>query len=474
MKTIGDILVGAYHNYIAPSKKKAGKKEARVLKPDEYSEQLKLPGYDELTPVRRREIAMESPLLMKGFKKKSLDTFRAWHNLETLPGRGKPVQADLVAIRNFVDRNQFIVKCIEARIASHIWGNGLILISFAGEKKGTALSSKPTGEPVAANLLNAEYLKDRTPEGNFVYQKGIEPEVTIHKDRIIHFKGNILPGFSLGFSTIDLLRWTLFSKKNIDIAAGHILSWFSHGLLDLKMENMTKEEKKALEAKAEEHPGAWIHDQDMEVKVANPTAIDPKPFYDYVVLNIAAALNMPTHVLTGIQTGRVTGSEIGFSDYYRDVKDDQEIITPEIEKVYKMIIQSRQRTWKYQIMWNTIYVDEEGEAKILQVRVDAAEKAYNGGKGGVGFISQEEARTILNKGQILVDPTKRITPPKPPAPPKPPEPIEPKKPLTPKPKVIEKTEDNQRLINNWKKFKKKELDEIEKDLFDDEDNSNRN
>ena len=95
---------------------------------------------------------------------------------------------------------------------------------------------------------------------------------------------------------------------------------------------------------AAEHPGAWVHNEDVEISIHNPTAINPKPFYDFILLNISAVLNMPTHILTGIQTGRVTGSEIGFGDYYRDIHDLQELIfTPLIEDLYRRILEARPR-----------------------------------------------------------------------------------------------------------------------------------
>jgi hypothetical protein len=164
------------------------------------------------------------------------------------------------------------------------------------------------------------------------------------------------------------------------------------------------ERKKLLEIAAK-HPGAWVHDEEVEIDYKNPTAINPKPFYDYIVLNIAAVLNMPTHILTGIQTGRVTGSEIGFSDYYRDVRDEQQLIfEPEIKKLYTRILIAKGRKFKYKFRWNDIYVDEGMEVEQLVKKVQAAETALNGVRGAGGFITKQEARKMLNDGQIKVDP----------------------------------------------------------------------
>jgi hypothetical protein len=136
----------------------------------------------------------------------------------------------------------------------------------------------------------------------------------------------------------------------------------------------------------------------------NPTSINPKEFYDYVVLNIAAALNMPTHVLTGIQMGRVTGAEIGFADYYRDVTDDQELeMEPLIRDLYSRILSANGKKWKYKIVWNPIYIDEAAENKLLEIKVSAADKAKKG-----GLVDLEESRRMINEGQIELDPAKEI------------------------------------------------------------------
>lgn len=466
MDTVGNILKDGWKKYFAISPKKTGGKEKNLYTPTEYSEQLTLQGYSKLTQTRRRDIANESPLFMKGVRKKSLDTFRAWHTIEAMKGRGKPVQADLRAIESFDRRSNFKHKCYEARVSSHIYGNGFLLITFINDYEKAPLSQKvnPTAEPYTVNILNAEFItdmkKNETEDLCFVFMKdGVEN--LIHPSRIMHFPANKVPGYLFGVSTIDILRYTMFSKKNVDIAAGHILAWFSHGIIDWEWEDMTSEEKIEAEKLLATHPGALIHDQDVKIDIKNPTAIDPSPFYDFVVLNIAAAINMPTHILTGVQVGRVTGSEIGFGDYYRDVKDEQEIeFTPLLEKLYAQILKARGREWKYNITWNTIYIDEMSEAKLLEIRVKAAEMAMNGTRGAGGFVDMEEAREILNKGQIKVDAKRKITRVKPITPPNQPPNQPPKPPLKPEQKA---------KLSEYIIAKKKELDKLEK-LIDDRDN----
>lgn len=418
-KTVGDYALGFWTNYIAPSKKKPLDKKANKFLPRNFDSELKQQGYIKLSAKRRREIAMESPLLMKGIRKKSLDTFRAWITLENINNGNKPADIDLKLIQDFEIRSNYKSKLTEARIASRIYGNGYLLITFLKDDF-TKIHEPPAPGAIPYNItiLNSEYISELKflndnyqKQGvlHFYYNNGRGEEMYIHPDRIQLLPNDKIPGHKLGVSTIDLLRYTMFSKKNIDIASGHILAWFSHGLLDLKIEDAEPEDIEHYEKIANTHPGAWVHDQELELNVKNPTAINPKPFYDYVVLNIAAALNMPTHVLTGVQTGRVTGSEIGFSDYYRDVKDEQELlITPLIRDLYSRILKANGREWKYKISWNPVYVDEAAEVALLEKKVNAAGNALNGPKGGEGFIDKKEARNIFNKGQVELDISKEI------------------------------------------------------------------
>ena len=459
MKTLGDVIVDAYNNYIAPTKKEPkSTKEKNLASGGQYGNENKRQGYEKLDPTRRREIANESPLFMKGARKKSLDSFRAWLSLETQDGHGSPIKADMEALQRFDERSQFPKKLYEARVASHIYGDGFILIQFTNDE-GVPLNVPPSkqSEPFQLFVLNSEYINDVTEDGDFIYRKSGKEQI-INKERIIHVPANKIPGFKLGVSTIDLLRWTMYSKKNVDIAAGHILSWFAHGIIDLTWQNMSPEEKNEAEKLLQSHPGYFYHDQDVQIDVKNPTAIDPKPFYEYIVLNIAAAFNMPTHVLTGIQTGRVTGSEIGFADYYRDVRDEQDLeFSPLITDIYSRILTARGKKWKYKIVWNPIYIDEMSEAKLLDMKVTAADKAVKG-----GIIDQEEARMVFNKGQIILEVDKKIKPPmpKPDIPNR--EPVSPERSTKKKDTPVE----NQAMIDRWKEYRKKEIDEFEETVDD--------
>lgn len=408
-------------NYIAPSKEeiKTSRKETMLVVGDKLVPESAgaTIGTKELSLEQCRNTAQQCPLFMKGARKKAADSIRAWHEIENYD-KSKTVPAlDLTIINNFAIRNQLKLKWYEARVASYVYGNGYLLITF-DKDNDTTISDAPAESaiPWGIKVLNSENIKDIDyyPKQKEYYEKlGVKhfhyqnpntfKEEWIHPDRIIHMVCDKLPHKEFGTSKVNLLRNIIKSMINVDIACGEILAWFAHALVDVKQENMQPEEEKKWKQTCNTHPGAYIHDETSAIEMLRPEAIDPKPFYDYLVLKVAATFVMPTHILTGIQVGRVTGAEIGTGDYLKDVKDDQELqYTPLLARLYSMLLKSKNRTWKYDIVWNPVYIDELAEATIMAKRVEAADKALNGSKGGGGFVNPKEAREIYNRGQIVL------------------------------------------------------------------------
>jgi len=417
MATLGDLVFNFYDKYIKPT----GTKETQLKSGGRWAEGMTKESDDiQLNPQKRCELANQSPIFMKGVRKKTMDSIRAWFQIETTNGTA-PIKADEDALNAFLKRSEYKKKFSQAVKDAFIYGDGFILLQFDFTDNGVDLKDPPKkgSEPVNAVVLNPEkitsvkYLNDANTNKDlyhFVYSDGMSDKV-IHPDRIQHIKIIEDTKSKLGVSTVDVLRNTIKSKKNVDIAVGRILSWFSHGLLDIKANDIDDDEIKELKAVAKTHPSSWVHDvDDFEIDVIQPNAIDPEHFMNFIVLNIASVLVMPVHVLTGIQVGKVTGAEIGFADYYRDIKDMQELIyTPLIEDLYKRIIEARGRVWKYNLVWNTVYVDELGEANIMEKRMGFVVSGIQ-----AGVIDIEEGRRMLNEGLIELDLNKKPRRPQPP------------------------------------------------------------
>ena len=434
MKSVGDYVFEFYDRYIKTSTKESALKSSNI-----WSTELQKGSDDKrLSPSKRRELANQSPIFMKGVRKKSMDSVRAWFDIEA-DNKSTPIQADINAIKAFEKRTNYKKKFAQAIKDAHIYGDGFILLGFTNDR-GVSLQAEPSkkSEPASAMVISPEkitevkYISDKNKRldlYHFVFKDGMVEEL-IHPDRIQHIIVEEDSTSRLGLSKVDLLRNTIKSKKNVDIAVGRILSWFSHGLLDIKAKDINDDELEELRKVANMHPTSWVHDEDdFEIDVINPDQLAPKDYMDFIVLNIASCLNMPVHVLTGIQVGKVTGAEIGFADYYKDILDMQELIyTPMIEDLYRRIIEARGRVWKYSLVWNTVYVDEIGEANIMEKRMAFVTQGIQ-----AGVIDLEEGRRMLNEGLIELDINKSIKPPS--------RPIEPKSPFEAKPKKEEKKKD---------------------------------
>jgi len=422
MATLGDRLRSVWKNYIAPTKEevKIGRKELAVTQDEYFPEQKNDPFTKELSVKKCIKAAEQCPLFMKGARKKAKDSIRAWHRIEHLDKQKKPFSIDLLYINNFIRRNNLPKLWERLRVASFVTGDGYLLITFQNDDT-TKLDEAPSEDaiPFKLDIIKSNYItaigyKDDIWKEKFVKHYHYEDvendkDLWIHPDRIVHMTNDQLFG-DFGHSKVNLLRNIIKSSVNIDIATGDILSWFAHGVFDIKEDGLDEASEKRWLNILKKHPGALIHNEDSEIKAVKPEAIDPKPFYDYLILSIAAAFYMPTHILTGIQVGKVTGAEIGTGDYVKDLKDDQYLeYNPLLEQLYSKILKGKGRSFSnYEIIWNPIYIDELSEAEIMLKRVQAGDLAFNGSRGAGGFADLEETRRIFNQGQIELDIDKKV------------------------------------------------------------------
>lgn len=410
-----DYLMTKYIKRTAKEIEKIAEKptvEDDLSNPEAYgSMQSKYSGT--MTPEKRRLLALQSSLFMKGTIKKNSDTFRAWFKFKRADGIKIAID-DLELIKNFEIRTEIKRKFRTAGICADIWGDGYLLIKFyepknTGDKKlEQAVQEKST--PLDLILLNSENIIDYSPKDDKskqYYYRYFNPKKSedkwIHPDRLIHIKTVDLPSDYFGVSKVDILQNILASSVDIDIATGEILKWFSHGTQVLTKQGMQKNERTKALALLKEHPNYFAFSEKYHLDVTNPSAIQPQQYYDHISEAISAALIIPRQVLLGVEIGRVTGAEIGFADYYRDIKDNQELVyTPHILRLYKLLAESNDRDFsKFEIEWEVTYIDEMAEAELLGKRAAAA---VNLRSSTPPLISVREARQMINEGSIELDP----------------------------------------------------------------------
>jgi hypothetical protein len=243
---------------------------------------------------------------------------------------------------------------------------------------------------------------------HYVYEnKNTHEKKYIHPDRIVPFKETDFAFSQFGISDMDILRHVVASQADIDIATGELLKWFSYGILEWTKEGANANVMKEMRRIAEKHPHIYTGNEKYSLKVHNPEAIDPQPFYDYLIMAIAAVLVMPTHVLKGIDVGRSTGAEMGYADYNKDIRDSQNLIyKPGLAYIYNLLYKGlfgEEREFNYDIDFNPTYVGELAEAEV-----DAKRSATAVNLKTAGIIDTYEARRQCNEGHIYLDPKKEI------------------------------------------------------------------
>lgn len=379
---------------------------------------------DNFTPEKRRRLAHAAPIYMKGIKKKSSDTFRAGIELERPFTRVKAADFDLKLIAAFNRHSKIWSKLRIADRCSHIYGDGLILIKYLNDNKNGKNGSPdltvppPNGaKPFDLDLLDPEivyemgwYENDRRFNWKKLNVQHFHMKVKsgddryIHPDRVLCASRNVLPFQKLGTSDVDILADILNSYADINIATGEILKWFSHGIINVVKEGMGDDERKKLLKELAKHNNIYANDKRYEMEIITGESIDPRAFYDFILQNIAGVIGMPTHMLTGVVVGRSSGAETGYADYYRDVRDDQDLMyTPLLNKLYGQLLKAWNREFTYDIIWNQIYIDETAEGGIDKLRAESVQILKNS-----GVIDNKEARHKMNKGFIELDVNKVI------------------------------------------------------------------
>ena len=351
-----------------------------------------------------RKVVLREPMLLKAIKKKNKDVVRNWFTVKTVKSDGKVPVAVLKLIDDFNKRTRFPYILNQSCDSSNIYGTGFFERTYATRSNKLDSPVPHNAKPLGLVMMDSERIVEickhpvkKDDEFYFRYSGNVgEPDVYIHPDRLEPVIIDKLPFSKFGISKVDVLYNILKSKMNADVSSGEIINWHGHGILDLTITNMDDEQEREAIKLMDDHPDFYVSNEDYELKVHNPTQIDPEPFYNYFYTNIAAGMEMPTHMLTGFQT---EGNEVGVSDYYHDVENIQKIIlTPIIVKIYKQLLSAHGYSWKYEIDWNPIFVDELSEAKILQTRTFSAVQNTN-----AKIISPKEARGMLNEGSVALD-----------------------------------------------------------------------
>jgi len=411
--------------YIRKTKELEDKKvEGEIgLNASDYNEKdekfsMKING-EAITPKTRRMMALTAPFYMKGLRKKCRDSFRSgWDYNKKLP----KMEQDI--IDRFNERNNIKSFMMQMKQDAHVYGDGICLILFINDqkKKNPDFSLPPNkgAEPYKLKRLDPERVYKLEYKNKYWKEKGIKHivyekndnaflgkgKVYIHPDRIQFYQETTFAFSKLGISDMDILRHVINSISDIDISIGDLLKWYAYGVREWIKDGASKNEIKEMKKIMDKHPHTIVGNEKYHFNMHDAEAVDPTPFYDYIIMAISAVLVMPTHVLKGTEIAK-QGAEIGYSDYHKDIIDSQNLVyAPNLDKLYTMLIDSvsnGKRKYDAKVEFNPIYMGETAEAEI-----DAKRSATAVNLKTAGIIDNEEAREYINKGHIYFDPKKEI------------------------------------------------------------------
>jgi len=343
-----------------------------------------------------RKIWQKDPLVQKAVHKKNRDALRDGWTLKHKK-KDQTIKDNVQDIINeFNETSEFHKNLEIAGNCANIYGNGLIeILYYEQEKNGSELPISEAAMPGGFNLLNMETFRGREQHKGINYYK-YGADVLIHPDRIIDVIKNQLPYSNLGISDIYTLYIILKSKINSDESLGKILTWFGNGKIDvtLKSPNVNDNYKNAVAKNLEKNQDFFIHGENEEYIAINPVTINPSPFLEHFYMNIAAQFLMPKYVLTGVQPGQLTGSEVGLEDYYKEIEAERQFVwKPIITRVYKQLLKSHNIEWEYEVIFPPVLIDESNEANIFKTRTEAASMLLDR-----FTITEEEVRKIITDG----------------------------------------------------------------------------
>jgi hypothetical protein len=347
------------------------------------------------------DIVMSIPLLRKGIWKENRDIFKDQWNI-IHKDKDKDVDDNILDIINsFNKKTDIFYKYEEAGISGNIYGDGFLEIIW-DEDKDVGIDTIPpiAQSPVDLKILDAEHIYSIEKKRNYdteyyIYKAPRIPKTFIHPGRVQHIVKKRIPGRTFGISDVYTGRKILQSILTADEQYGEFIEWTGTGVFDLLIKGASVDDLKNAESKIKKRRKINAHNEDTEWSVLNPVIFSPKEFNDYFILKLAALMDMPQYVLSGVQPGQLTGSEMGFLDYLNHIQSIRtNVFKPHIEHLYKLLLEGQGLSFDdCELDWQMSYIDETTEATILKLRAEAGSLAMDR-----FAITEDEYRDMLKNG----------------------------------------------------------------------------
>jgi len=357
-----------------------------------------------------RKIKNSNPIIRKGFSKKSRDLIFDGFHLDS-PVDGEDIPEDIEnTLTTFLKEKQITYKMHKA-IYDSLWSgkNGWIEWVCQGNKyPDQPLNGKLTDVSYVAtgSITGGKYNEEKTMVEYWKLARPITYDGKkykyIHSSRLepigFYYDGD--NPFST--SIIESARQAIKADNDATKYLGDNIILFSKPWISINTADNTN--RKAVDdaysylqkVARKDIKFGYAGFKDTQFNVHNPDAPNPEASLYHFYVELAAALEMPLMFLIGEQKGHLTGSEVELADYYKSIRAIQEIhLSPIYHKMFQMLIGD---SWRYEIYWNPLYVDEKTEVENKTKLMKEIGELYS----KHGIVDVIEARQLLREWDINI------------------------------------------------------------------------
>lgn len=372
---------------------------------------------ERLEPAELETTYRRSGLIFKGINQKARDAFKAGFELVPDDGDTSARRVMNLKVRDWM-RSTKARPRFQQGIREGYWaGDGYVelvypggamtpapaalaptrLVNVAPFKMRAVLDHRPGSETRGQVLwfVFGERVRDipreqlqRWVEGG---EQPREVESVLHPTRVAHFQPYPIAGDpdGYGMSVIEAAYISVISKTVGDRSMGDIMAWAGQGFFTLNVENATEDElkraKKYIEASLKARKTYFVGSEKAKWETHEPVVPNVDPFYKQFYIEIAAALEMPTMILMGVQKGTVSGSSVDIIQYYDDVHAFQE---DHVEPVLLPLLVGIVGRSDFHVSWTPLHVDKQ----------TLADFTFKFGQTASGLVGAQ----ILTKRQAVV------------------------------------------------------------------------
>jgi len=374
-----------------------------------------------LSDEEMEKIYRFSGLIRKGVNRRARDAIRkGFVVLPDVEDRDDRLQLNADA-REWTRRVGYNGKAIKALREMFVFGDGFLELAYADKSASNAEPPKSAAPIAVYNIDPFAILPVKDPatdeiavyltgervrqvsrqtvkkwfEGRAQLPRGVK---AVHPSRIQHFQTISLRSHpdGLGISIIEAAYIAALAKLAGDQSAGDILEWYSKGFFTLNIDFATPEElteaRKQLDAAKNARKNYFVGSERSKFDIKSPQSPNIAQFYDAFYIEFAAALEIPTMVLLGVQKGTVTGSGTDLTEYYDDVLSFQELLleAPMLEVMRRVLKRD-----DISLQWVPLFVDKQTEADIAFKRSQATSQLF-----GSRVLSRREAIRFMATGEL--------------------------------------------------------------------------